>query len=117
MEVKDILRQRREELGLSMRQLADILGVSESTVSRWESGYIAHMKRSMIVRLASALQISPLVIVGVEDQKHDGEADEAVALLQQLRDEDRALLAVARNMTPEEVKVMTEFAKKMKGIQ
>ena len=116
MEVKDILRQRREELGLSMRQLADVLGVSESTVSRWESGYIAHMKRSMIARLASALQISPLVIVGVEDQKQDGETDEAVTLLQQLRDEDRALLAVARNMTPEEVKVMTEFAKKMKGI-
>ena len=67
LEIKDILRSRREDLGLSMRQLADMLGVSESTVSRWESGYIAHMKRSKIKALADALKISPLVIVGIEE--------------------------------------------------
>ena len=36
MEVKDIIRQRRIELNMTMRELADAVGVSEGTISRWE---------------------------------------------------------------------------------
>ena len=41
--------------------------------------------------------------------------NETVNALQSLRDEDRALLEVAKGMTPEQVALMTEFARKMKG--
>lgn len=52
---------------MSMRELASKTGVSEGTISRWESGNIANMKRDKIVALAKALQISPSVIMGWED--------------------------------------------------
>lgn len=68
MEVKDIIRNRRAELGLTMKQLADKIGVSEGTISRWESGEIANMKRDKIVLLAEALMISPAVIMGWADE-------------------------------------------------
>lgn len=34
MEVKDIIRTYREKLNLTMKQLADRVGVSEGTISR-----------------------------------------------------------------------------------
>ena len=37
MDVKDVLRNRRIELGMTLKQVADAVGVSEGTVSRWES--------------------------------------------------------------------------------
>lgn len=62
----NIIKSRRVELGLTMKDIADYVGVSEGTVSRWESGNIANMKRSRINKLAEILQLSPLVLLGVE---------------------------------------------------
>ncbi len=67
MEIKDILYQRRKELDLTMKQVAELVGVSEGTVSRWESGKIADMKRDKIMAYAQALKISPAVIMGWEE--------------------------------------------------
>lgn len=64
MEIKDILKARRTELGLTQLDVANAVGVSEATVSRWESGDIANMKRSRIAALASVLKISPSIIMG-----------------------------------------------------
>ena len=64
MEIKDIIKARRTELGFSMRDIAKRIGVSEATVSRWESGDIENMKRDKIKKLADALLISPGVIMG-----------------------------------------------------
>ena len=68
MEVQDILKRRRIELGLTQDDVAKHVGVSETTVSRWESGNIANMRRSRIVKLAEVLQISPGVIMGWADE-------------------------------------------------
>jgi len=74
MEIKDIIEARRIDLGYSMRDRAQGVGVSEATVSRWESGDIENMKRDKIKKLADALLISPSVIMGWEptrDQNPD----------------------------------------------
>ena len=68
MDIKDILRDRRQELGLTMKEVADKVGVSEGTISRWESGEIANMRRDKIISLASALQLTPGIIMGWEDK-------------------------------------------------
>ena len=51
MEIKDILKQKRKSLGLTMKDVARACDVSEATVSRWESGNIGDMKRSRICLL------------------------------------------------------------------
>lgn len=33
-----VLKARRKDLGLTLAQIADEMGVSEATVQRWESG-------------------------------------------------------------------------------
>lgn len=67
MEIKDILTQRRKDLSLTMKQVAEKVGVSEGTISRWESGKIADMRRDKIMAYAKALQISPAIIMGWEE--------------------------------------------------
>lgn len=69
MDIKNILRNKRKELGLTMKEVADACDVSEATVSRWESGNIGDMKRSRIAALANVLHISPSIIVGYADDE------------------------------------------------
>ena len=65
--INDILKNRRIELNLTLLDVAKLVGVSEGTVSRWESGDIENMRRDKIASLAKALQISPAVIMGWEE--------------------------------------------------
>lgn len=62
--VKDIIKSKRLELGMTMKELAEKVGVSEGTISRWESGEIANMRRNVIVSLAKALSTTPAVLMG-----------------------------------------------------
>lgn len=64
MEVGTIIKQRRLDLGLTMKQVADKMGVAEATISRWESGNISNMRRDKIKLLADALFIKPEVLMG-----------------------------------------------------
>lgn len=62
------LKERRLELGLTMLQVAQEVGVSEATVSRWESGDIANMRRDKIAKLAKALKLRPSAVMGIDDE-------------------------------------------------
>ena len=62
MEIKDIIKQKRIACGLTMKELAQKVGVSEATVSRWESGNLATMKHTKIMLLSNALGISPAAL-------------------------------------------------------
>ena len=67
MNIGRFLRTKREERGLTLKNVADAVGVSQATVSRWESGDIKNMRRDRIETLAHMLGISPLTIVMSED--------------------------------------------------
>ena len=66
-ELKDFLKRRRIQLGLSAREVARKVGVNASTVTRWEKGDIDNMGRDKIDAYAKTLRISPLVIMGMEE--------------------------------------------------
>jgi transcriptional regulator with XRE-family HTH domain len=59
MALKDRIKNRRLELGLTLLDVAKVANVSEATVSRWESGNIENMRLDKINMLAKALQITP----------------------------------------------------------
>lgn len=54
------LKQRREELGLTLEEVGQYVGVGKSTVRKWENGVINNMGRDKIAKYASVLRISPL---------------------------------------------------------
>lgn len=119
MEVKDIIKQRRIELGYTMKQIADKVGVNEATISRWESGDIANMRRDKIWLLSRALEISPAVIMGWEEkpkQKAYYLNDETAAIAQEVFDNPdlRILFDAARDVDPENIRLAAEMLKRFK---
>ncbi|MGN1025503.1 MAG: helix-turn-helix domain-containing protein [Faecousia sp.] len=68
MDMKDIIKNRRSELGLTLDEVASRAGVSRSTVLRWETGAIANLGRDKIAALAAALQVSPEYLLGWTDE-------------------------------------------------
>lgn len=70
MLVKDLIKEKRLQHGLTMKELANKVGVSESTVSRWESGEVVNIKRTAIMNLAQSLHIPPYELLGLEPISH-----------------------------------------------
>lgn len=67
MEMKDIIKTRRLELGLTQQELADRCHADRSTVGKWESGDIVNIKRDKLRLLASVLEVSHLALLGAEE--------------------------------------------------
>lgn len=73
MKVNEIIRARRKELGLTLKQVADKLGVSESLISRYESNDVKNMGIDKLIPLAKILKTTPAYLMGWEDEKSHSE--------------------------------------------
>lgn len=62
------IKSLRQEKGLTLEQVADVVGVGKSTVRKWETGMIANMKRDKIADLAKALGTTPAYLMGWEEE-------------------------------------------------
>ena len=67
MKANEVIRQRRKELQLTLKEVAERAGVSEATVSRWESGDIKTLRRPNIEALSKILDISPAILMEWEE--------------------------------------------------
>lgn len=67
MEMKDIIKSRRLELGLTQQELANLCHADRTTVGKWESGDIVNIKRDKLQLLSKALNISHLALLGAEE--------------------------------------------------
>ena len=122
MDVKNILRDRRIELGLTMKDVAQRTCVSEATVSRWESGDIENMKRDKIAALARALSISPSVIMGwdnYQEEDHQGGYyvdKETAEIAQEIFEnpDTRALFDASRGSRPEDLRMAADLLLRLK---
>ncbi len=66
MKVNELIAARRKELGMTLEEVAQAVGVGKSTVKKWESGYIKNMRRDKTALLANALKLSPLDLLSDE---------------------------------------------------
>ncbi len=85
MSVQDIIKRRRLELDLTLKQVAKALGVSEGTVSRYESGEIQNMGIDKIEALSRVLRCSPGYLMGWEDTANPSSNEEEKLLLDTYR--------------------------------
>ena len=67
MELKDKIKKRREELNLSLQQVADMVGVNKSSIKRFEDGEIKNIRLDRIEKLAQALKVSPVYLMGWDE--------------------------------------------------
>ncbi len=67
--INNLLKDKRKAKGLTQKEVAEAVGVSEGTVSRWESGEIANMGRSKIYALSKILGLTPAEVMGISEDK------------------------------------------------
>lgn len=91
------IKKLRQEKGLTLEQVADVVGVGKSTVRKWETGMIANMRRDKIADLAKALGTTPAYLMGwqEDDERKDSPSEP------QLTEGEKALLDLFR-LVPED---------------
>lgn len=63
MNIGEFIFFKRKELGLTLEEIGNAVGVSKSTVKKWETGFISNMKRDKIALLAEVLHVSPAELI------------------------------------------------------
>lgn len=67
MEMKNKLKAKRLELGLTLQEVADIVGVTKATIQRYESGNIKNMRSDKVSLYAKALKVPATYIVNCDE--------------------------------------------------
>ena len=80
MTTGEIIRTLRISKGLSQEDLGKMVGVQRAAINKYEKGLVVNLKRSMIDKLATALDVSPTVILGFADMDGFPLADNIVPL-------------------------------------
>ena len=111
MDGQEIVRQiemRLIELGMNKSDFYELAGVSRAAYSYWKTGR-SQPSLDTLSKIDSVLGTS-FYVSSKMDNIHD-----KIQMLQELRDSERALLAVTKTMTDEEIRRTTEFIKSLKG--
>ena len=72
MNVNERIKQRRQQLGLNVNDIAEALGISRATLYRYESHEIEKLPISIIEPLAVTLGMTPTELMGWEEAGFDG---------------------------------------------
>jgi transcriptional regulator with XRE-family HTH domain len=102
MTTAERIKQRRKDLGLRAEDVAERIGVSRSTMFRYENGEIEKLPINHLVPIAKALHTSVDYLMGwTEDEKEPIPMDEDrldqefVRLFEQLGNEQKDLIVRA----------------------
>ncbi|MBV9210123.1 MAG: helix-turn-helix domain-containing protein [Acidobacteria bacterium] len=108
IELGRAIRRKREEQGLSLRNVADQTGVSASTLSRIENG-TGKPDADNIARLTAWLDV-PMERI-MSGRQHDGEDVQPVVFYphESMPEIIEAHLRADRNLTPETAKALSEM--------
>ena len=95
------IKTLRQEKGLTLEQVAAVVGVGKSTVRKWETGMIANMKRDKIASLAKALGTTPEYLMGW-DEKNNSPSE------LELTEGEKALIKLLRRVPAAEQPIVIE---------
>lgn len=91
---------RREELGASMEEIAQKVGVHKSTIQRYEAGSIQRIKLPVVESIASALSVSPEWLIGLSEEKTAAPTDDGLSPL------EAQLMELVRRLTDDQKKML-----------
>lgn len=118
-EIANKIKARRLELGLTLEEVGQAVGVGKSTVRKWENGMIKNMGRDKIAALASVLQIPAVELVpgDAKISEHQKQYADSADLdrLEALHQNPRLglLFDHSSKMKPEDVDFMIQMAERI----
>ena len=99
MDIGTRIRARRKRLNLTLEDVANRVGISRQTMSRYETGIIGNIPSDKIEIIASALETTPAYLMGWEEPEED--------------DLDNKLVQLLTKLTPEEADKVESFVQWM----
>lgn len=112
------LRNARQLRGLTLDELAGKVGLNKSTVQRYEKGRIQAPKQPVVRALASALDVNYAWLCGKSETVEPVDGDEEITRYLEVLEkspEMRSLFKTMEGADPEEVRVVVEFLRVMRG--
>lgn len=100
------IKERREELNLSVERLAKMIGVHKSTVSRYERDGISSMPYMTFFRLLVALQTTPEKILPEEEIELIEKSDELKGFYDVFSERQREMMKIMKDLPPEDEHVV-----------
>lgn len=100
--IRRVLKEKRQEKGLSAEKLGKIVGVDKTTIYRYEKGQIKKMPFNVLNKLADTLEINPAFISGFSDSPIIGSPDDDTKNAWSFQKNQRAN---TKKVTPEDVMV------------
>lgn len=119
-EIVERIKSRRIELDYSFQDLADLTGMSKSTLQRYETGSIKNIPLDKLKDLAKALKVTPEWIMGWESSKSDNKYylnDDVAAIAQEIyEDKDlKMLFDASRKVSKDDMQLVIDMVKRLKG--
>ena len=110
MGMAERIKERRIALGLTQEELGNKVGLQKSAIAKYENGRVENVKRSIIQKMAIALECSPSYLLGFEDDEYYYNPDVA-ALAEEMRTnkEMAMLFDEARDATPENIMTLYDM--------
>ena len=114
--IQEIIKARRSELGLSVREVAQALNVAPSTISRYESSDIQNMGIDKIEALAKVLRCSPGYLMGWESKVEENPVETANQLSEIFLDQElMETLSIYQSLDADKKKQARDFIYFLKG--
>lgn len=85
------IKELRIKHGYTMETLAEKLGVTKSTIAKWENGYVKNMRNDMVMALSKIFDVSPLYIAGYDTEEKSNE-EQFIELYRNLNQEQKKLI-------------------------
>lgn len=99
------IKKLRQEKGLTLEQVANVVGVGKSTVRKWETGMIANMRRDKIADLAKALGTTPAYLMGWQKETEENKTSPDDLIL---TEGEKALIKLLRRVPAAEQPIVIE---------
>lgn len=95
-EIGQRIRKRRQELGITLQEVASLVGVQSSTIQRYERGKIEKVKLPVIEAIGTALCVNPSWLLGKSENPDDDRNSEYTFFLEMFNGDAKAAYEMIR---------------------
>lgn len=94
------IKELRTSHNYTMEKLAQMVGVSKSTIAKWENGYVENMRQDKVKKLAVIFNVKPTYIMGYDEE------ESSVNSVDELTDKEKHFIECFSRLSEEQQKLV-----------